>query len=126
MVRYLILIRRRGAEQRGVDRMSDPAAPWPGGEDVVKAPVRIEADSRKRIAVGPCVAGRAVPGEFPAVIEDSARTGHCRASGKHSDLVGIRTCIEVTADDDRIARGTDLLNEVNQLFHLSLANRACV
>src|SRR5207245_9096452 len=53
VVGYLVLVGRADAEQRAADRVSDTVAPRPGGEDVVEAPVGVQADRGQGIAVGP-------------------------------------------------------------------------
>src|SRR6201987_573170 len=87
VVGYLVLSRCADAEQRAADRMSHAMTPRPGGKDVVEAPGRVQADGGEGIAVGPGVAGRAVAGHFPAVIEHQAGTGGGGAACEHPDLV---------------------------------------
>ena len=57
VVGYLVLAGCADTEQRTVDRVSHAMAPWPGGKDVVEAPVRVQADDSEGIAVGPGIAG---------------------------------------------------------------------
>src|ERR1700724_1974964 len=68
------------------------------------------------------MARRAVPGHFPAVIEHHAGSGGSGPAGEHPDLVGVGTCVEVAADDNRIAARSDLPHELDQLTHLALAD----
>jgi hypothetical protein len=87
VVGYLVLARSANAEQRTVDRMSHAMALRPGGEDVVEAPVWVQADGGEGITVRPGIAGRAVSGHLPVVVEHQAGTGTGGTAGEHPDLV---------------------------------------
>src|SRR6185312_13545057 len=106
--------------------MSDATAPRPGREDVVEAPVRIQPDGGERIAVGPGVAGRAVSGQFPAVVEHQARAGGSGTTCEHPDLVRIRPGVEVSADDNQVTTRGNFVDEIRQLLHLALADSAAI
>src|SRR6266487_1328490 len=126
VVGYLVLVGRADAEQRAADRVSDTMAPRPGGEDVVEAPVGVQADRGQGIAVGPGVAGRAVSRHLPAVVEQQPGTRGGGTAGEHPDLVGIGPGVEVTADADEIAPRSHVGNEGRQLSHLGLADAAAI
>src|SRR5439155_19490789 len=126
VVGYLVLVGRADAEQRAADRVSDTMAPRPGGEDVVEAPVGVQADRGQGIAVGPGVAGRAVSRHLPAVIEHQPGTRGGGTAGEHPDLVGIGPGVEIAADDDEIALRSDLADQGRQLSHLGLADAAAI
>lgn len=69
---------------------------------------------------------RAVPGYLPAVIEHHARTGGGGPAGEHPDLIGVRACVEVATDNNRLTAGSDFLHELDQLSHLALTEGAGV
>src|SRR6266487_6336838 len=126
VIGYLVLVGRADAEQRAADRVSDTMAPRPGGEDVVEAPVGVQADRGQGIAVGPGVAGRAVSRHLPAVVEQQPGTRGGGTAGEHPDLVGIGPGVEIAADDDEIALRSDLADQGRQLSHLGLADAAAI
>src|SRR5437879_540677 len=126
MVGDLRLVGRADSQQLAADRVPDATAAGPAGQDVIEAAVGIQAYGGERVAVGPGIARGAVPGYLPAVIEHHAGSGGCCAAGEHPDLIGVRTCVEVAADHDRIAPGSGLLHELDQLPDLALADGTAV
>src|SRR6185312_10835116 len=126
VIRYLLLVGRTDAKQRTADRVSDTMAPRPGGEDVVEAPVGVQADRGQGIAIGPGVAGRAVSCHLPAVVEHQPGARGGGTAGEHPDLIGIGPGVEIAADDDEIALRSHVGDEGRQLPHLGLADAAAI
>lgn len=120
VIGYLFMFSRMVSEQLTADRVPDTAPARPGRENEIKPPIRQQADGRERIPVGPGIARRTVACHFPAVVEHEVGSCLGCTAGEHPDLIGIRACVEVTADDNQIAAGNHLANEADQLSDLVL------
>lgn len=101
--------------------MTDATGTWPRRQDVVDAPIREESGRRPLVPVVPGVPVRTVTCSLPGVVEDGPRRDRASLSGEHADLVGIRRCVEVTADDGRPSTPTDLGHVGVEGSHLGLA-----
>src|ERR1700730_10522863 len=126
VVGELRLIGREDSESLATDRVADAAAPRPGRQHVIEAPVGVQRDRGERVLVAPGVAGRSVARDLPGVIEDQAGHDRRSLSGAPAQLAAAGPAVEAPAHDDRVAAVRPLLDDPGQLADLRLPHRAGV